>query len=110
MLFVAFALQNIMFYVISPKSSLFFGGRNSNDVGWEIQVSSDAAKALLFIYALLACSALALFVNLWGRRTGLKWDSVTIADKLALLRASDILNDFDGLGTMDKKTINRLGV
>ena len=43
------------------------------------------------------------------RRKGLKWDPVSIADKLVLLRGSDILNDFAGLDTMNRKMINILG-
>ena len=108
-LIAAFVRTVIMVWIIPLKSALFVGTVDSIEGGWEIQFSPNVAKALIVIYALLACSTLALLVNLWGRQTGLKWDPVSIADKLVLLRGSDILNDFGGLDTMDSETINKLG-
>ena len=109
MLLAAFVSQIIMVLILPLKSSLFISTGDPIQGGWEIRFSPHVAEALLFIYALLACLTLALVINLWGRQTGLRWDSVSIADKLALFHGSDILNDFDGLDSMDRKTINRLG-
>ena len=100
---------DIMLWIIPLKSALFIGTADSIEGGWEIRFSPNVAIALIVIYALMACSTLALLIDLWGRRTELKWDPVFIADKLVLLRGSDILNDFDGLDTMNSETINRLG-
>ena len=98
-----------MLSIIPLKSVLFISTGDPYQGRWEVQIYSPVAIALLSVYALLACSTLALIINLWGRRTGLRWDLVSIADKLALFRGSDILDDFDGLDIMDRKTIKKLG-
>ena len=96
-----------MVSIIPLKSALFISTGGPNQGRWEIQISPPVAIALLPLYALLACSTFALIINLWGRRTGLRWDLVSIADKLALFHGSDILDDFDGLDTMDREGINK---
>ena len=99
----------IMVFVMPLKSTLFISTADPIEGGWEVRFSPNVAIALIVIYALLVFLTLALLVNLWSRQTGLKWDPISIADKLVLLRGSDTLSDFDGLDTMDWKTINRLG-
>ena len=109
MLLTAFASQVIMVFIIPLKFILFISTGNSIQGGWDIRISPHVALVLLFIYASLTCLMLALVINLWGRWTGLRWDSVSIADKLLLFHRSNILNDFDGLDTVDRKTIEKLG-
>ena len=104
-LLAAYVSQITMTFILPLKSVLFISTGDPIQGRWEIQFSPYAAEALLFSYALLACLTFALVINLWGRRTGLKWDSVTIADKLVLFRGSDILDDFDGLDTMGRERI-----
>ena len=109
MILVTHVSRLIMMFILPLKSVLFNSIGDPIRGGWKIRISPHVAQALLFIYALLAYLTLALVISLWGRRTGLKWDPVTIADKLVLLRGSDILNDFDGLDSMDGETIKTLG-
>ena len=92
-----------MIFILPLKSVLFISTGDPIQGVWEIRFSPHVAEALLLIYALLACLTFTLVISLWGRRTGLKWDSITIADKLVLFRGSDVLNDFDGLDTMGRE-------
>ena len=109
MLLAAFISQYIAVLIIPLNSILFISTGDPNQGGWEIQISPHVAIALLSVYVLLACLTFGLIINLWGHQTGLRWDLVSIADKLALFRGSDILDDLDSLDIMDRKMIKKLG-
>lgn len=64
---------------------------------WTISISDASAKYLLLNYSINFLIVLGLLVYLWDRRTGLKWDPVSLADHSMLLQRSDVLDDFSGL-------------
>ncbi|KIK55201.1 hypothetical protein GYMLUDRAFT_87704 [Collybiopsis luxurians FD-317 M1] len=90
---------------------------NRGDVCQGFYVSHPVALALAALYFILAAIAASLLIRLYGRSTGLKWDPVSIADKLALFHGSNVLPDFDimeglpKIGRMEalRKRVYRIG-
>ena len=62
-----------------------------------IYVSTYPAAYLMINYCVLLLIVLTLVIELWDKRTGLKWDSSSLADLMVLLQGSDVLEDFAGL-------------
>ncbi|KAH0548400.1 hypothetical protein GP486_007958, partial [Trichoglossum hirsutum] len=85
-------------FTIPLQSSLFqvrlvdIGGEGT----WRWIVVEPVLWILVGIWGVVAVSALALCFFFSGRRTGLKWDPVSLADLFTLLQRSNSLADFNG--------------
>jgi hypothetical protein len=97
--------------LITPaKSTLIHKRASDQDPDlWTISISGGSAKYLMFNYSVLFLIVLGLLVYLWNKRTGLKWDPVSLADHMMLLQGSDILEDFSGLEYSSRSFLERLG-
>ena len=98
-LLILMSVQILLIPFITPTKSTLIQKKPSdlNPDLWTISISGGSAKYLLFSYSILFFLIIGLLVYLWDRRTGLKWDPVSLADHLTLLQGSDILEDFSGL-------------
>jgi hypothetical protein len=96
----------LIFYLIPAKSSLLISTPLQD--GWTIRVSPVAAYVLIVTFSLLFASTLMLIIQFWRRHdhTGLKWDPVSLADQLAMLYKSNMLEDFSGLGMATRKVVD----
>lgn len=85
-------------FITPTKSTLIHKKASDQDPDlWTVSISGASAKYLMFNYSVLFLIVLGLLVYLWDRRTGLKWDPISLADHMMLLQGSDILEDFSGL-------------
>lgn len=62
-----------------------------------VTTSRGTAFALIFIMLVVSCVLLWVTIHFWNRRTGLKWDPVSLADTMMLFAASDSLKSLDAL-------------
>lgn len=86
------------------KSTLIHKRASDQDPDlWTISIPGSSAKYLMFNYSVLFLIVLGLLIYLWDKRTGLKWDPVSLADHMMLLQGSNILEDFSGLEYNKKK-------
>lgn len=82
-----------------PLQSALFQTRyytNGGEGAWRWTSVRPVGWTLLALYVLLVVSVAVLMVRLRLRRTGLKWDPVSLADILVLFHRSNVLSDFDG--------------
>lgn len=98
-LVVLFVIQIYVNPFVTPlKTTLIHRTSSDDDPNlWTISISSVPALILIFIYSVAFSVVMALSVYLWRRRTGLKWDPVSLADHMMLLQGSNVLEDFSGL-------------
>jgi hypothetical protein len=80
--------------ILTPLQSILFI-TNSSEIGFQTRISQLVAYALVSIYLLISCVTIAIIITLWNRPTGLKWDPVSLADQLALLYRSNVLEDIN---------------
>ena len=93
-----FIQQFLYPFKIPTKSTLISRKASEKDPGlWNISISGPSPRYLIFNYALMYLIMLGLIAYLWNRRTGLRWDPVSIAVCMMLLQDLDILQDFSGL-------------
>ncbi|ORY09252.1 hypothetical protein BCR34DRAFT_376524 [Clohesyomyces aquaticus] len=65
---------------------------------------------VIVLYILLVVAVITLLVFLVRKQTGLKWDPRSLADIIALLERSNIMNDYNGAETFEKDEFRqRLG-
>lgn len=90
--------QFVLLSFITPaKSNLIHKSDSAQDPGlWIISISGPSAIYLVVTYTLMCLIMFGLIIYLWDKRTGLKWDPVSLADYMMLLQDSDILADFLG--------------
>ena len=69
---------------------------NEGEGVWRWTVVRPVGWTLLALYILLVIALVVLILRFRIRRTGLKWDPVSLADILVLFYRSNILSDFDG--------------
>ncbi|KUJ06722.1 uncharacterized protein LY89DRAFT_692331 [Mollisia scopiformis] len=96
MLFGCLVIQFIIMIVIVPLKAVFIQ-IVSDDTGWTVIVVRPVGYTLIAIYATLILVTLAVMWTLYNQDTGLKWDPAAIADQLALVQGSNVLNIFQGL-------------
>ena len=84
---------------ITPAKSILIQKKSTKEdpTHLTISISGPAAIYLLFNYCVIVSTISALLLYLWNRRTGLKWDPISLADHMMLLHNSDLLKDFCGL-------------
>jgi len=75
---------------------------------WTATVTDWALYCLFGTYVVLVVSVSLLIWYLWDRRTGLRWDQVTIADTLVLLHHSNFLNEFSGKDVAGQPALRQL--
>jgi hypothetical protein len=83
--FLLFIMIPVHLYLnpfITPTKSTLIQQRSSDQDPdlWTITISAASARYLLFNYSVLFLIILGLLIYLWDRRTGLKWDPVSLAD------------------------------
>ena len=81
---------------------------HGRETKWTLNVSRLAAYLLLVAYSMLVVSTLFLLRRLHGLCTGLKWDAACIADQIALIRGSNILECFRGLDFATRRELKRV--
>ena len=69
---------------------------------WRWVATQGVVYTIVVLYGLLILALLFLMVFLIRRETGLKWDTRSLADVIALLERSNIMNDYDGSETFTK--------
>ncbi|MCJ1430072.1 hypothetical protein MMC29_007987 [Sticta canariensis] len=82
-----------------PLQSALFQTRyytNGGEGAWRWTAVRPVGWTLLALYVLLVVALAVLILRFRFRRTGLKWDPVSLADILVLFHRSNILSDFDG--------------
>jgi len=89
-------LQVVLSLFLVPLKNVFVQ-LLPDDNGWIVSVSRIAASFLIAMYSLLIACTVYLLWWLQGRSTGLKWDAACIADQIALIQGSNILESFRGL-------------
>jgi hypothetical protein len=100
-------LEFLFAMVLSFKSALL----NTTDYRDYVVaiVTPWALYALIAIYILMAILTTVLACKMHNRVTGLRWDTASIADCLALFRYSDFLDEFEGTDIAAREYIhNRL--
>ena len=96
-------------FITPAKSTLVQKRASDQDQNlWTISISGASAKYLIFNYSVLFLIVLGLLIYLWDKRTGLKWDPVSLADHLMLLQGSNILGDFSGLEYSSQSFVERI--
>jgi Protein of unknown function (DUF3433) len=90
-------------FTVPLQSSLFqvrlidIGGQST----WRWVAVEPVLWSLIGIWSIIAASVLALCFYFVGRRTGLKWDPVSLADIFTLLQRSNCLADYSGSETFE---------
>jgi hypothetical protein len=69
---------------------------------WKWVAVQGIIWTVIVLYILLIISLLAVMVLLLRKETGLKWDPRSLADIIALLERSNIMNDYSGSETFTK--------
>ncbi|KAF5381413.1 hypothetical protein D9757_009070 [Collybiopsis confluens] len=88
--------RRVILLALAPLKSAFVLATPYNpetDRCQEFHVSHAIAMILATVYCVLAILGALVLVRLYGRSTGLKWDPVSIADKMALFHGSNALQD-----------------
>lgn len=68
-----------------------------------VTVSEVVSYVLLLIYGVLIFMTLTITIRLWSRKTGLKWDPVSLADQMQLCYGSNLLRAFKDSEQKDYK-------
>jgi hypothetical protein len=89
-------LQIALALFVVPAKNVFIQLLPDNN-GWIVSVSRIAAGFLITMYSLLIICTIYLVLWFQDRQTGLKWDAACIADQIALIQGSNILESFHGL-------------
>ncbi|KAF2465859.1 uncharacterized protein BDR25DRAFT_378014 [Lindgomyces ingoldianus] len=89
--------------ILSFKSSLL----NTADYDTYVVavVTSWALYSLIAIYGLMILLNVSLIYKLYNQITGLRWDTISIADHLVLFRHSNFLDDLEGTDTAERESI-----
>ncbi|PSN69882.1 hypothetical protein BS50DRAFT_298096 [Corynespora cassiicola Philippines] len=75
---------------------------------WRWVAVQGVIWTVIVLYILLICALLFLLVFLSRKETGLKWDPRSLADIIALLERSNIMGDYAGSETFEKKDWDQL--
>ena len=62
---------------------------------WRWTSVQGVAWTLVGVYALLVVALLLLAFRFWGKKSGLMWDPVSLADVIPLIQRSNVLQDFE---------------
>lgn len=68
-----------------------------DQAGWGITVDPKIGYAIIALYSTLCLTSLAVLIQLWNRRTGLKWNPCSLASQLSLVQASNVFQAFEGM-------------
>jgi hypothetical protein len=69
---------------------------------WRWVATQGVIWTVIVLYVLLVLALIFLMIFLIRKETGLKWDPRSLADIIALLERSNIMNDYDGAETFSK--------
>ena len=98
---------------LAPLQSTLFQTRYYTNDGqnvWRWTAVRPIGWTLLVLYILLIVALVLLMLRFLHRRTGLKWDPVSLADILVLFNRSNVLTDFESSklpNTKDGKRISK---
>ena len=90
---LVFWLQIFTVPLLTCLYNVYFYG-DAQTGSWRWTTVQGIAWTLFALYALLSMAILALLVYLRHRRTGLRWDSRSIADLIAMLDRSNVSTDY----------------
>lgn len=82
-------------WTVPLQSCLFQTRYYTPDSTWRWTAVLGVAYALFTLYLLLTFALLLLMFRITFRRTGLKWDPVSLADLLTIFHPSNFLSDFE---------------
>jgi Protein of unknown function (DUF3433) len=83
-----------------PLLASSFNVRYDHDTGhWRWIAVQGVIWTTIVLYILLILALIALGVFLFRKQTGLKWDPRSLADIVALLERSNVMNDYNGSET-----------
>ncbi|KAF2192526.1 hypothetical protein K469DRAFT_620897 [Zopfia rhizophila CBS 207.26] len=100
----------LFLWTIPLLASSFNVRFNVNDRVWRWIAVQGVLGTVIVLYILLILALLALMFFLLRKQTGLKWDPRSLADIIALLERSNIMNDYNGSETFEKNEFRqRLG-
>jgi hypothetical protein len=99
LLCITIIVQEVAFIIIVPLKASFLQilVDTSANSGWRVTVYPAIGHALIAIYVILILLTALMLTSLFGCDTGVKWDPVSIADQLALVQRSNLLDMYDGL-------------
>lgn len=91
----------VPFILVAMKSALL--QITEDQAGWGITVDPSIGYAVIAMYSVLSLTSLAVLIQLWDRKTGLKWNPCSIASQLALFHNSNIFPAFEGMEFCNKR-------
>ncbi|KAK1713468.1 hypothetical protein BDP67DRAFT_39657 [Colletotrichum lupini] len=94
LLILAYTIYIPSYCVIGFKSALLYQSWDDTDV--RLHVNDWACYTLIAFYSVIQLYLIIVVIYLWQRKTGLRWDPVSIADILVLFRHSNVLKYFEG--------------
>jgi hypothetical protein len=99
LLCIIIIVRTLALYFIVPLKASFLQilVDNNPDSGWRVTVYPEIGHALVAIYSVLIFLTILMWARLWNCDTGVKWDPVSIADQVALVQRSNLLDMYDGL-------------
>jgi hypothetical protein len=89
---VSFSSMIVIPWLVAAKSTLISVVLVENH--WEITVQRQQAIVLICSYAGMFLSTAVITIWFWNRKTGLRWDPVSLADTIALFASCNALEDF----------------
>lgn len=98
-------IMDIFFGIVLSLKASLLNTNNYHDYVLAI-VTTWALFALIALYSLITGLTFVLISTLHNRITGLRWDSASIADCLALFRESDFLDWFEGTDIATRDSIH----
>lgn len=80
--------------LLPVKGSLLTKNPSNNGTGWDVTIWPFGAIVTIIVYSSLVVTTAVLLIVMWKRRTGLKWDVVSIADYCVLFNKSNVLDHY----------------
>ena len=93
-------------FLVPFKASLL--ATHQVEQGWNTTLRTEPAKYLLAAYSVMTFYTLTVTIWLWHSSTGLRWDSVSIADFAALFGNGNATKYFGGIELAHRKRANQV--
>jgi hypothetical protein len=98
LLFSSMLARHILVVIVPLKASfLQIVADDTVTTGWTIYVLPKVGYILITMHSILLVVTICILARLWDCNTGVKWDPVSIADQLALVQCSNVLEMYKGL-------------
>lgn len=99
---ILFWLQIFTIPLLPCLYNIFYYG-NIATPNWRWTAVQAIVWTLFALYLLQLVALILLALSLWGKRTGLLWDPLSLAEHVALLDRSNISSDYEGSESLANK-------